>query len=88
MELTLSKIVALLLAAAYVIAAGVGESLSFAATVAVGVLLPLACIWFAEPNGELDRRLATVQPPLSLSGLARCDDGLGLAGGRSPVRID
>ena len=67
MAVTISKIVALVLAVAYVIIAGVGEGLPFAATVAVGVLLPLACIWFAEPLGELDRRVATVQPPYSPS---------------------
>ncbi len=52
MAVTLSKIAALVLAATYVIAAGIAEGLSFAATVAVGVLLPLACIWFPEPMGS------------------------------------
>ena len=65
MELTISKIVALVLAAVYVIAAAVGEGLSFAATVAVGVLLPLACIWFAEPMGSWTgvwRRYSRISP--------------------------
>ena len=52
MAVTISKIAALVLAATYVIAAGIAEGLSFAATVAVGVLLPLACIWFPEPIGS------------------------------------
>lgn len=52
MAVTLSKIAALVLAAAYVVAAGVAEGLSFAATVAVGVLLLLACIWFPEALGS------------------------------------
>ncbi len=51
MAVTIPKIVSLVLAAAYVVAAGVLESWVFAATVSVGVLLPLACIWFAEPLG-------------------------------------
>ena len=65
MELTISKIAALVLAVAYVIAAGVAESLSFAATVAVGVFLPLACIWFAEPMGNWTgvwRRYSRISP--------------------------
>jgi uncharacterized membrane protein YoaT (DUF817 family) len=65
MDLTISKIAALVLAVAYVIAAGVAESLSFAATVAVGVLLPLTCIWFAEPMGSWTgvwRRYSPISP--------------------------
>jgi hypothetical protein len=49
MEVTKSKLAALLLALAYIIAAAVsGAGFSFAGTVAVGVLLPLALIWFPE----------------------------------------
>ncbi len=65
MEVTLSKIIALVLAAAYVVTAGVAGSLSFAATVAVGVLPPLACIWFPEPIGSWTgvwRRYSSLSP--------------------------
>ncbi len=56
MAVTLSKIVALVLAAVYVVAAAVSaEGLSFAGTVAVGVLFPLALIWFPEPIGSWTR---------------------------------
>jgi hypothetical protein len=49
MEVTISKVAALLLALAYIIAAGVsGQGLSFAGTVAVGLLIPLALIWFPD----------------------------------------
>ena len=49
MQVTISKVVALLLGVAYVIAAGVSrEGLPFAGTVAVGVLIPLALIWFPD----------------------------------------
>jgi hypothetical protein len=52
MQVTISKVVALLLALAYIFAAGVSrEGLPFAGTVAVGVLIPLALIWFP---GEID----------------------------------
>ena len=52
MAVTLSKIVALVLAVAYVVAAGVAESLTFAGTVAVGCLMALALIWFPESIGS------------------------------------
>ncbi len=52
MAVTLSKVVSLVLAVAYVIAAGVAESLSFAGTVAVGCLMALALIWFPEQIGS------------------------------------
>jgi hypothetical protein len=49
MEVTISKIAASLLALAYIIAAGAsGEGLPFAGTVAVGVVIPLALIWFPD----------------------------------------
>jgi hypothetical protein len=48
-EITISKLVALLIAVVYVIAAGVsGEGWPFAATVALGVLIPLVLIWIPE----------------------------------------
>jgi hypothetical protein len=49
MQVTISKVAALLLAIAYMIAAAFSkEGLPFAGTVAVGVLIPLALIWFPE----------------------------------------
>jgi hypothetical protein len=52
MQVTISKVVASLLGLAYILAAGVSrDGLPFAGTVAVGVLLALALIWFP---GEID----------------------------------
>jgi hypothetical protein len=49
MQVTASKIVALLLALAYLVAAAISEGgLSFIGLVAVAVVLPLALIWFPE----------------------------------------
>jgi hypothetical protein len=49
MEITISKIIALLLAVGYVIAAWLSpDGLPFAGTVALGALLPLGLIWFPE----------------------------------------
>lgn len=49
MEVTISKLAALLLALAYIVAAGLsGEGWPFAGTVAVGVLIPLVLIWFPD----------------------------------------
>jgi hypothetical protein len=54
MQVTLSKVVALGIAAAYVIAGfALEKSWAFALTVAVGSLLPLALIWFPEFLGGL-----------------------------------
>jgi hypothetical protein len=55
MQLTVSKIAALALAVAYVIAAA-RQSSSFAATVALGVLIPLHLICFPEMIEEWMRR--------------------------------
>jgi hypothetical protein len=56
MRVTVSKIAALLLASGYVVAAGISrDGLPFAATVAVGVVLPLALIWFPEEIGSWTR---------------------------------
>ena len=53
MTVTLSKIVALVLAVAYVVAAAVSsEGAPFAGTVAVGCLMALALIWFPETIGS------------------------------------
>lgn len=49
MEVTIAKVAAMLLALGYIIAASVsGAGLRFAGTVALGVLLPLALIWFPD----------------------------------------
>ena len=54
MQITLSKVVALGIAAAYVIAGfALEKSWAFALTVAGGALLPLALIWFPEFLGGL-----------------------------------
>ncbi len=56
MQVTIGKIAALFLAIAYLIAAWVtGDGLPFAATVALGLLLPLALIWFPEALGSWTR---------------------------------
>ena len=52
--MTLSKIVGLVMAIGWVIATfTLGRSWTFAMTVAVGTLLPLALIWFPEFFGSL-----------------------------------
>jgi hypothetical protein len=49
MQVTASKIAALLLALAYIVAAAISEEeLSFTVLVAVAVVLPLALIWFPD----------------------------------------
>jgi hypothetical protein len=49
MQITISKLAALLLALGYTIAAWLSaDGWPFAVTVAVGTLLPLALIWFPE----------------------------------------
>jgi hypothetical protein len=54
MQVTISKVVALTIAAAYVIAGfALEKSWAFALTVAGGTLLPLALIWFPEFLGGL-----------------------------------
>jgi hypothetical protein len=54
MQLTVSKMVALAIATAYVTAGfALGNSWAFALTVAGGALLPLALIWFPEYLGGL-----------------------------------
>jgi hypothetical protein len=54
MQLTASKMVALVIAATYVIAGlALEKSQAFALTVAAGTLLPLALIWFPEFLGGL-----------------------------------
>ena len=54
MQISVSKMVAVSIAAAYVIAAFILEkSWPFSLTVAVGTLLPLALIWFPEFLGGL-----------------------------------
>jgi hypothetical protein len=54
----------LLLAVAYIIAAGVsGEGLPFAGTVAVGVLIPLALIWFPDEIESWSRSWRDGGPP-------------------------
>src|SRR5262245_4456597 len=56
MQVTLGKLLALAVAAAYVIAGfALEKSWAFALTVAVGALLPLALIWFPEFLGGLTR---------------------------------
>jgi hypothetical protein len=53
MQVTISKLVALLLAVAEVIVTFLlAQSLSIALTAALGVLLPLALIWFPESFGD------------------------------------
>ena len=54
MNVTVSKVVALGIAAVYVVAGfALEKSWAFALTVAGGVLLPLALIWFPEFIGSL-----------------------------------
>ena len=49
MQISISKVAALLLALGYIIAAWLsGEGWPFAVTVAVGTLIPLVLIWFPE----------------------------------------
>jgi hypothetical protein len=49
MNISIGRIVALLLAVGYVVAAGFsGEGWQFVVTVVLGVLIPLALIWFPE----------------------------------------
>jgi hypothetical protein len=50
-RITFSKLAALILAIGYIIAAGT-QSLSFAGTVALGVLIPLSLILFPEAVEE------------------------------------
>ena len=48
-QVTISKVLALLLAVGYIVAAGFSrQGLPFAGTVALGVLIPLALIWFPD----------------------------------------
>jgi hypothetical protein len=50
----ISRIASLLLAIGYVLAAGLSkEGLPFAATVAIGVLIPITLIWFPETIDDL-----------------------------------
>jgi hypothetical protein len=66
MGLTIVRIVALLLAVGYVVAAGLsGEDWPFVMTVMLGVLIPLALIWFPEAIDGLFRSKAN--PGLSPS---------------------
>ena len=54
MRVTLSKIAAFVVAIGWIIAAiTLGKSWTFALTVTVGTLLPLALIWFPEFLGSL-----------------------------------
>jgi hypothetical protein len=54
MQITVGRLVSLVIAAAYVIAGFVlQKSWGFALTVAAGMLLPLALIWFPEWLGGL-----------------------------------
>jgi hypothetical protein len=54
MQVTIGKMIALAIAAAYVIAGfALAKSWTFALTVAVGTLLPLALIWFSDFLGGL-----------------------------------
>jgi hypothetical protein len=49
MEITISKLIALLLGLGYIIAAWLSPNgLTFAGTVALGVAVPLSLIWFPE----------------------------------------
>ena len=88
MDITISKIAALALAVAYVIAAGVAESRFGLPRSRSGCCLPLACIWFAEPMGSWTGVWRRYSPHIPVPGLARSDNGMGLACGHSPVRID
>jgi hypothetical protein len=49
MSFTITRIVALFLAVGYIVAAGFsGEDWPFVVTIVLGVLIPLALIWFPE----------------------------------------
>jgi len=49
MQVTISKVAAFVLALCYIVAAGFsGEGWPFVGTVALGVFIPLALIWFPE----------------------------------------
>jgi hypothetical protein len=65
----------LLIATAYVVAALVQDGGLTAAKVAVGLLLPLACIWFSEALGEYGGTMRLHAITASTPGFLVCAGG-------------